>query len=642
MKRSLIFSMALFFIGVTFAQQNDPVLMKVNGKDVKLSEFEYIYNKNNSNNVLDKKTLDEYVDLFVNFKLKVEEALSQKLDTLPSFISELASYQGQLAEPYLQDNEAKEKIIKEAYERLINEVEVSHILIRIPNSGTAADTLQAYNKIMDILKKTTKEDFSKLATKYSEDPSVSRNNGYIGWITALRTPYAFENAAFNTAVGSVSKPIRTFLGYHLIKVTNKRASRGEALAAHIMKFIQPDSIKQKAKITIDSIYNRIKAGDDFAELAKKYSDDKSSARNGGELMWFGGEQRMVSEFEDATFALKNKGDVSKPTLTVYGWHIIKLLDKRPLATYETMKTDLEAKIASDDRMQKVKDAFGDKVEKEYGFNLNNGTLNEVKALFDKNLTDSLYRAEAEKLNKTLFTIGDANYSQKEFADNLNTPASPNTIQTDVFSTKFNSFLNTKLSDYELNQLDKKYPEYHYLMKEYHDGILLFDVSNREVWDKASKDTEGLTKYFNTNKQSYAWDKPHYKGRIIYCKDEATLKAAKSIVKKSNNDSIDKYLNTRLNDSIQYVKIEKGLWIEGENKVIDSQIFKKTKTELSKEYPYCFVVGKMLKKLPESYEDVRGSVTTDYQNYLEKEWIDSLRKKYSVEIDQNVLKTVKKN
>ena len=643
MKKIIVGFLAFSFSLILVAQKNDPTLMTINGKVVPLSEFEYIYNKNNSNNVLDKKSLDEYVDLFVNFKLKVEEAITQKLDTLPSFKSELSSYQNQLAEPYLQDKESVEKLLQEAYNRMQNEVEVSHILVRIPNAGTAADTLTAYNKALSIWKRTAKEDFSKLASEVSEDPSVEKNKGYVGWINALRTPYAFETMAFSTPSGSVSKPVRTFLGYHLIKVINKRQSKGEALAAHIMKFTRPDSIKAIAKASIDSIYQRILAGDDFAELAKKYSDDKGSAQNGGELMWFGAEQRMVPEFEDAAFALINKGDVSKPILSQYGWHIIKLLDKKPLAAFSEMKANLEPKLMQDDRMQKSRDSFADKVKNEYGFTLDKAALADFENLAAKYApTDSAFMAETQKLNKTLFTIGNKQYSQTDFANFIQSSPAGNMIQADYMKEKLKSFVNSNMIEYEKTQLGAKYPEYYYLMKEYHDGILLFDVSNREVWEKASKDTEGLKKFFSENKSDYAWEKPHYKGRIIYCKDKSTLKMAKSIVKKAHNDSIDKYLIKRLNDSIQYVKIEKGLWIEGESKVIDSDIFKKAKYEPTKEYPYYFVIGNLLKKEPESYEDVRGAVTTDYQNYLEKEWIDSLRKKYTVTIDQNVLKTVKKN
>ncbi|MGC3979372.1 MAG: peptidylprolyl isomerase [Paludibacteraceae bacterium] len=643
MKKLIVGFLALTFSTVLIAQKNDPTLIKINGKSIPLSEFEYIYNKNNSDNILDKKTLDEYVELFVNFRLKVEEALAQKLDTLSSFQSELASYQNQLAEPYLQDSETKEKLIKEAYNRTTNEVEVSHILVKIPNAGTAADTLKAFNKALEIWKRAAKEDFSKLATQTSEDPSVEKNKGYVGWITALRTPYAFENAAFSTPAGSVSKPVRTFLGYHIIKVSRKRASQGEAHAAHIMKFIRPDSIKEKAKIKIDSIYQRVLAGDDFAELAKKYSDDKGSARNGGELMWFGGEQRMVPEFEDAAFALQNKGDVSKPILTLYGWHIIKLLDKRPLADYETMKSSLESKVMNDERAQMVKNAFTDKVKKEYGFKLDKVAIGDFEILANKYApTDSLFKAGLTTLNKNLFSIGNTNYTQADFAAFLKASPEGNSVQAEYIKDKLNNFVNSKATDYEKTQLSSKYPEYYYLMKEYHDGILLFDISNREVWDKAAKDTAGLAKYFKENKTNYAWNKPHYKGRIIYCKNKETLKSAKFIVKNVSNDSIDKVLPKRLNDSIIYVKTEKGLWIEGENKIIDSSVFKKGKIEPSKEYPYYFITGKLLKNEPETYEDVRGAVTTDYQNYLEKEWIKSLREKYQVTIDENVLKTVKKN
>ncbi|MFV0470548.1 MAG: peptidylprolyl isomerase [Paludibacteraceae bacterium] len=644
MKKIISSFFLLFLVSALVAQQKEPTLMTINGKKVPLSEFEYIYNKNNSNNILDKKSLTEYVDLFVNFKLKVEEALTQQLDTLPSFISELATYQKQLAEPYLQDTVALNQLADEAYYRTKNEVEVSHILIKISNIGTETDTLTAYNKAMDIWKRSGKEDFAKLAEETSEDPSVGQNKGYVGWITALRTPYTFENIAFNTPVGKVSKPTRTYLGYHLIKVLNKRSSRGEVLTAHIMKFTRPDSIKEKAKTAIDSLYQRILAGDDFGELAKKYSDDKGSARNGGELMWFGNEQRMVPEFEDAAFALKNKEDISKPVLSPYGWHIIKLLDRKSLEDFSAMKSKLSAKIAGDERSQKAKEAFVNGVKKQYGFRLNNEAVSDFKNLTKRYApTDSLFEVEVNKLEKTLFTIGDIKYSEKDFGNYiLSNVSTSSSIQADYIKNKLNTFVDAKLIEYEQARLGGKYPEYYYLMKEYHDGILLFDISNREVWDKATKDTEGLTKFFEKHKADYVWDKPHYKGKIIFCKDKSTYDAANTIIKNAAHDSIDTYLNKRLNDSIKYVKIEKGLWIENDHKLIDKEVFKTGTYKTEEDYPYYIVIGKLLKKEPETYEDVRGAVTTDYQNYLEKEWIKSLRKKYSVEIDQKVLKTVKKN
>ena len=627
------------------AQQSDPTLMKINGKNIPLSEFEYIYNKNNSNNNLDKKTLDEYVDLFVNFKLKVEEAIAQGMDTTEAFTSELGQYRSQLAEPYLTDNKANEALLKEAYDRKKNEVEVRHILIKIPEKGTAADTLQAYNKALNILKRASKEDFEKLARETSEDPSVEKNGGYVGWISALRTPYAFENMAYNTPVGTVSKPVRTFLGYHLIKVLNKRESLGDIHVAHIALLNNPNDTKNNAavKSKIDSLYQRILAGDDFGKLATQYSQDQGSARQNGELPWFGSGQ-MVPEFENAAYALQKPGDFSKPILSPYGWHIIKLMEKKPIGNPDDLKAELEGRIKQDERLLKTGDTFSASLKKEYNFMEDNSALKAYYALVDKFApNDSLFAVEAKKMNKPLFSFADKQITQQDFSSFLiSSAATYRGLRCDFIDSSYKTFVSNQLKDYEHSQLDKKYPEYRNLMQEYHDGILLFEVSNKEVWDKASRDTEGLSKYFDKNRSEYAWQKPHYKGRVIYCKNKQTLKSAKSIVNKANNDSIDKYLRERLNDSIQYVKIEKGLWTEGENKAVDALAFKKGKYEPTKDYPYSFVTGKILATGPETYTDVRGVVTADYQDYLEKEWITALRKKYPVEIDENVLKTVKKN
>jgi len=648
MKSSVITFLAFLTLsGGVFAQVADPVLMNINGKPVPKSEFEYIYNKNNSNNSLDKKTLDEYVDLFVNFKLKVEEAKTQGIDTTAAFINELAGYRTQLTKPYLTDSKVDDELLQEAYDRMKEDVDVSHILIRIAPNATPADTLIAWNKINNILKRLQKkDDFAKVANELSEDQSAVENGGHIGWISAFRTVYPFETVAYNTPAGSFSKPVRTTFGYHIIKVNGRRNSLGEVLVSHIMRFTSKDNeeLNKKAKVTIDSLYQRIKEGDDFGALASKYSEDRGSATKNGELPWFG-TGRMVPEFETAAFALKNKGDVSVPIQSAYGWHIIKLIDQKGLANFESMKADVERKVKRDERANRGQDAFLDKLRLDYDYKVNTPNVIEFyKLAQNRTLSDSTFLSEAGKLDKPLFSFDAKNYTQHDFAvyltKNNNTEK---TIASEMIDEKFNAFSNKELLSYEDGQLEKKYDDFRFLMQEYHDGILLFEVSNREVWDKASKDTEGLAKYFNTHKSDYTWEKPHYKGRVIYCKDKATFKAAKSIVKKANNDSIDKYLRTRLNDSIQYVKIEKGLFVQGENKVVDNKVFK-TKEEYkpAEDYPFVFVAGKKLKKTPEDYTDVRGLVTADYQEYLEKEWIKALRAKYTVTVDQNILKTVKKN
>jgi peptidyl-prolyl cis-trans isomerase SurA len=277
--------------------------------------------------------------------------------------------------------------------------------------------------------------------------------------------------------------------------------------------------------------------------------------------------------------------------------------------------------------------------------LNSASLNDFyKLASKKKLSDSTFTAEAVKLNGPLFSFAEKNYSQKDFAKYLSkNPSTDKSSPSDIIDEKLADFVDAELLAYEDGQLESKYDDFRLLMQEYHDGILLFEVSNREVWDKASRDTQGLTKYFNNHKADYKWEKPHFKGLVVFCKDKETMVAAKLIIKKSAKDSIEKYLKTRLNDSIQHVKVEKGLYVQGENKAVDNQIFKtKDKYIPTADYPYFFVVGKLLKNKPEDFSDVRGLVTTDYQEYLEQTWIKSLRAKYPVTVDQNILKTVKKN
>ncbi|MDD4971793.1 MAG: peptidylprolyl isomerase [Paludibacter sp.] len=630
----------------TFAQTTDPVLMTINNKPVLKSEFEYIYNKNNSNNSLDKKTLDEYVDLFVNFKLKVEEAKSQGIDTTKSFINELAGYRTQLTKPYLTDSKVDDALLHQAYDRSKEDVDVSHILIRIPQNATPGDTLKAFNEINAIWKRVQKEDFSKVAKEVSQDQSAEQNSGHIGWISAFRTVYPFETMAYNTPAGTISKPVRTGFGYHILKVHARRTSLGEVLVSHIMIFTSKgdEAQNKKAKATIDSIYTRIKAGDDFGTLAKNLSQDKGSSVKNGELPWFG-TGRMVPQFETAAFALKNKGDISQPIQSDYGWHIIKLLDTKGIASFDEMKADLERKVKHDERANSGQHAFLTKSRMENNYQENKENVQEFyKLLGKRTLADSTFIADAAKLSKPLFSFAGKSFTQADFAKYLkNNKTSEKSIPSEIIDEKLNAFADSELLAYEDSQLEKKYDDFRFLMQEYHDGILLFEVSNREVWEKASKDTKGLANYFNNHKADYTWEKPHFKGHVILCKDEETLKAAKSIVKKSDTDSIDKYLRTRLNDSIQYVKVEKGLYVQGDNKVVDDQIFKtKEKYVPTKEYPFFFVTGKLLKNKPEDYTDVRGLVTADYQEFLEREWIKTLRAKYPVNVDQNVLKTVKKN
>ncbi len=645
--RTLFSTVLTVLISVSLFAKKDPVLMEINGNPVTKSEFEYIYNKNNSNNALDKKSLEEYVDLFVNFKLKVEEAKTQGIDKTDGFITELKGYRDQLTRPYLVDSDAEEAVIKEAYERMKEDIEVSHILMRLDQNASPEDTLKVWNKALDILRRAKTEDFAELAKEVSEDESAVDNGGYLGWITSFRTIYSFETRAYNTPVGTVSQPVRTAYGYHLIKVHNRRFSPGEVMVKHIMKFTAhgDDALNAKAKQEIDSLYQLVLKGADFGEIAKLHSDDKASAEKNGDLPWFG-TGRMVADFETAAFALQNKGDISEPIQSPYGWHIIKLIDTKPIPTYESKKEEFSRMVKRDERADFGRKSFVEKLKKEYKFKLDKkNNLADFYVLLEGNaLADSAFQANltAAALNKPAFSFAKKKFTQADFTDYLlKNTSSYKSSANDVIDEKFTAFIEKELMDYENSQLEKKYDDFRLLMQEYHDGILLFEVSNEQVWEKASKDTEGLAAFFSQNQQNYTWDKPYFKGRIVHCKTEDAYVQAQTIITMQAPDSIDKQLRL-LNDPDLTVKIEKGLFAKGDNKQVDHQIFKTIdKVEKDEKFPYVIVNGKVINQ-PEEYTDVRGLVTADYQEYLEKEWITYLRDKYPVTINQKVLKKVQKN
>ncbi len=624
---------------------NDEVLMTIDGNDITKEEFEYIYNKNNTNNVIDKKSLTEYLELFKNFKLKVIEAEHLGLDTLPSFVNELRGYRAQLAKPYLTDLSMEEKLCQEAYEHLKQDVEVSHILVKLPDNATPADTLAAYQKAMKARQRLDKEEFGTVALELSDDPSVKNNRGYLGFFTGGMLVYPFEKAMYTLADGEISAPVRTFYGYHVIKVHSHRPAVGQVHVSHIMKMVKrnaPEADWQAAHDEILAVAERIKNGEEFAAVAKEVSDDRGTAVRGGELSWFG-VGRMVREFEQAAFALENVGDVSEPVRSPFGWHIIKLEGKRGLDSYEQKRPELLRQMQRDERAQLGRNVLVDRLKTEYNYREKAGAMDGVVAFLRQHPTvDSTYFAVVDELTDTLATFADIALTQRDLVFVLGITSNDGAPSLAMFDERTKEFVAEQILSYEETQLEAKYPEFRYLMQEYHDGILLFDISNTEVWDKAAKDTEGLKNYFAANKANYAWNTPHYKGRIVYCKDAATAKTVKKLIAKLPSDSVNSYLDTRINnDSVVFVKTTAGLWKKGDNPVVDKLAFKDKTAEVAEntELPVVFVVGKMLKKGPEAYTDVRGAVTADYQNELERRWIETLRAKYPIVVNESVLKTI---
>jgi peptidyl-prolyl cis-trans isomerase SurA len=648
--RSVALSFACIAISSCFAQtaNKDAVLMTVGNTKVTVGEFENVYHKNNSKETTgDTKSLNDYVDLFVNFKLKVKEAEDMGLDTAKSFKDELMGYRKQLAQPYLTDKDVNEKLLQETYNRMQEDVHAAHILVKVGESALPKDTLLAYNKIMEYRKRILKgEDFAAVARESAAngDPSAKENGGDLGYFTALQMVYPFESAAFSTKVGEVSMPVRTRFGYHIIKVIDRRKAQGEVLVGHIMVKTTPnmtneDSLNAFTKIT--EIYNKLKAGAKFDELAQQFSDDKASAKKGGELPWFG-TGKMPAEFEKVSFALANKGDYSAPLKTKYGWHVIRLVDKRGLASFEDMKNELKGKVSKDSRSQVGRSSLIAKVKSEYKFKENLKMRDEFYKVLDTTLFEGRWDGvKAAKMNKPMFNFNDKVYTQTDFANYIKSHQSkrPKTDIPMVVNQFYKQFVDEMAVAYEEARLDQKYPEFKALMQEYRDGILLFELTDEKVWSKAVKDTTGSKAFYEKNKTSYMWDE-RADASVYTCADEKIAKQVRALMKKKKSE---KEIVAEVNKNSQLnLQVESRVFNKGENEYVDKNWNPGTSADIRDKdgKTVIVVVNKLMKPEPKSYQDSKGMVTADYQNFLEKEWLESLKKKYPVTIDKAVLATVK--
>lgn len=636
---------ALFFYG--FPQAPTDILMNIGGKDISKAEFERIYYKNNSQgNQVDKKSVDEYLDLFINFKLKVIEAESLKMDTVKSFIDELAGYRKQLAKPYLTDSKIDEELLLEAYERSKWDIRASHILVQCTEDALPADTLVAYKKIMKIRDRIVKgEDFNKVAAETSEDPSAKNNQGDLGYFTVFSMVYPFETAAYNAEIKKVTMPVRTRFGYHLLWVSDKRPNQGEIKVAHIMvaspRNTTPEDA-EKAREKIFALYDSLKAGKDFAKLAEIYSDDKGSGRKGGELPVFG-TGRMIPEFETAAFKLQNTGDYTEPVQTAYGWHIIKLLEKYTQKSFEEVKPKFKSQLAKDMRLAKSKSATIERLKKEYQFKVDAKSLAEFYPLADSSMLKGTWDlAKAVKLKKNLFSFAGKNYTQQDFAQYLSTfkYSQKLTDLKQVIDKAFSHYTEKLLLDYEDSKLEDKYADFRDLMQEYHDGILLFELTDKMVWSKAVQDTAGLQAFYESNKSNYMWDE-RFQGTLYFCKNEKVKKnLEKLLLKKTDKPLTPADVEKKFTkDTIRMVTSFSGIFSKGDQPKID-YYFWKTGSYIPGQNEFVVVSGSKRSPEPKKLDECRGLVIADYQNYLEKIWIEQLRVKYPVNINKEVLETLK--
>jgi len=640
-----------------FAQTNDPVIMTVNGKNYKKSEFEYYYNKFNSEDVIDKLSLNDYVNSFKNLKLKLAEAEAQGMDTTIAFRSELAGYRATEATPYLDDLEVNDELVSREYDRMKSLIEVSQIPVPFPgvkdnNFKTfPSDTLETFNRAIQIKNRLLKgEDFGKTAEALAKETNTpqAEKPGYLGWFTGLMLTPSFEDVAFNTPVGKIGQLARTNFGYHIIRIDAKKENPGSINVAHILITCPPNADSAQvsdAQAKINEIYAQLKTGGDFAALAKESSKDPGTASKGGDLGWldFAASSRLVSEFKEVAWGLTEIGEISKPFKTQFGYHIVKLLGKKPVEPLEEFRKEIASKYNSGGYFIPLHQAGIDKMKKEFGFQKNDAAY---RALFSKANTvypaDSLFFTSFDNEDMPLFTIGDAKYTVSQFMNYLKkNNRSAFTMSTDLLNDRLQGFEYEALYETKDKSLESKYPDFRNLIQEYRDGILMFNISNQEVWAKASEDTEGLAAFFEQNKQRYAWNEPYYKGYVVLVKDNKIKKKLQKEIAGMDNDKAVQYLldNYRVGE-VSYVKVEKkGLFKKGEDAYVDEAVFNSGVAERPAGFSDFFLLGKLL-KAPESYTDVGGTVITDYQNYLEEAWIKKLNEKYKVTVYPDVIKTIK--
>ncbi len=731
-----ILLLTIYFLSCTatrYSEIKNTTLFKIDDKGVTAKEFIYVYEKNNFNNQdsYSEDDINEYLDMFINFKLKVADARSLKYDTMSSFINEFNSYRSQLIKPYLSESKQEEKVLQEAYEHMKYEVDASHILIKLDENAGPEDTLKAYNTILDIAEKAKNgEDFEMLALESSQDPSAKVNKGHLGYFKAFQMVYPFEAAAFNTPAGNISPIIRTRFGYHILKVHDKRPASGKVKISHIMVregANQIDSVAARNKIF--EIYDQLSSGEDWNDLCLRYSDDLRTKSQGGTLPFLEINQINDKTFENMAFGLNEPGEISDPFRSRFGWHILKLEEKKGLEPFDEIREELSQKVHRDGRLLIEQKNIISKLKNEYRFNENDKTLSGLKNLADSTLLAGKWDTEIASAQKkdTLFSLKNASFQVDGFLDFIDTHQRKRyglTIES-YFNELYNNYTERILLKAEEENLLEHNDELGLLLNEYYEGILLFEIMDKNVWKKAVEDSAGLYSFFEANKDNYMWNE-RADVAIISSKDSALIQTIKEDLYKDDyllyqaridtslagkninkipaldsiadlyeiykpasvhivkydtgmNDIIDKVLdyfyrqglekdririeyskenkhfadislNSTAKKSLELLynkestltlQVLEGLFEKGENERLDKIKWSEGDTTFSDgKTSYLIYIKKIVAPENKTFEETKGLIISDYQNQLEKDWIQELKKKFTVEKDDTVFKKVK--
>ena len=662
-----MFVLASFIMPTLFANAQSKldkqVLMTIGDQDITAKEFCDVYYKNNlKSDVIEKKSVDEYLELFTTFRMKVMEAERMKLDTSAKFQKELAGYRKQLAKPFMSSDDITDELIQEAYQRKLKDIRASHILVRCDKNALPSDTLKAYNKAMEIRKKALAKDadFGALADQYSDDPSAKGmkatdqtparpgNHGDLGYFTVFDMVYPFETGAYNTKEGDISMPVRSDFGYHIIKVHSITDAMGSVQAAHIflqLPFDAPAEDEAAMKQKADNIYKELMAqnGKNWNEMVKQYSDDKGTVSRNGALSSFT-VSRIVPEFIEACKSLEID-QIAKPVRTNYGYHIIKLLSKSGVGSFEKESNGLSERIEKDQRSKKSEEMVLKQVKSEYKFKQNDKNLEAFMATIDSTILRKAYEPAADvDLNATLFSLENTPTKVKDFVAYIKEKMTMQKYVTPATYAYqlYESFRNETILDYGDAHLEDKYPEFKALVQEYKDGIMLFDLMDREVWDKAVKDTVGLKEFHERNAAKYMWG-DRVQASIITVTRPESLPKVKALL--DSGIELDSLRNAIQRDSIGYAFVRKGYYQKGDNQYVDQTEWK---VGVRNEIPSTVdqsttivCIREVRKPEPKTLKEARGLVTSDYQVELEQKWVKSLKERYPVKINEKVLDKVRK-
>jgi peptidyl-prolyl cis-trans isomerase SurA len=643
-----ILILALVINFATFGQKiTKDVLFTINNKPFYTDEFIRVYNKN-LDLVKDEsqKDLNQYLDLYVGYKLKVEKANKLGLQNGEQYQAELKSYRNQLSKNYITDSKVTNELVNEAYERAKYEIKASHILILVDENADSKDTLSAYNQALDLRQRIISgQDFSQVAKEFSQDPSAKDNGGDLGYFSTFRMVYPFETAAYKTAVNEISMPIRTRFGYHIIKTTAKRDNRGELEVAHIM-ILKPQESEnaQNPEKEINDIYKKLQQGEKFEELARQFSQDKASSNRGGVLNRFGSGQLSSEEFENVAFSLTEVNSVSKPFQSNFGWHIVKLIKKFPIKTLEESKPDLELRISKDERSRKIVQSLNQKLRKKYAIKINDKVYSQILKFTTNDFYDGkLELPESNKsFNTTLVTIDKNSIAGESFVKYIisqqKSGYSIKPIQK-LVDVLYQNFVDEQLSQYYNENLEKEFPEFSAIMEEYRDGLLLFDLMEKEIWQRSKTDTIGLQNYFETQRNMHTWKKRADVLTLSSTQKTNIEKALNAMKQGKTSEEVKAMLNT--NDVVN-IMTSQNTYEEGADALPKNTKFEEGYSDIVKQGEYYFAtkVSNIKPAGPKSLEECKGKVINDYQQYLEQNWVGELKKEFEIKVNNEVFQKVK--